>query len=494
MESAPDSHIPSAEHGKQRALIDHSLRHPVMFFFTSGAAWLAVSLVLAMIATMKAHSPDFLGNCSALNYGRVFPAHLNTLIYGWGLQAAFGVAIWLMARLSRQESRSSVAILVAGHVWNVLVALGTICILAGKGSGIYWMDFPEFIWAPMLATYAAIAIWSMIHFRVRRWQHIYVSQWFLLGAIIWFPWVFLAANLFVHVFDIHPLMVTASAAWFRSALMLLFFVPIGVAAAFYLVPKITGRAVYNYSLSQVAFWLLAGLAPWAGMQVLMGAPIPTFMPFTSAAATIAVVIPVLALTVSLFKTLKGKAQTVAHSPSLRFTVAGVIGLLSYAIFGAFLARPDMIAITQFTSAGYGLDIVGLYGFFSLTMFGAIYFIVPRITRREWISRRMIRWHFWLSIYGVLTLLGCIALFGSISQGVAQQDWEQPWYSAFMATRPFLIATSIVWGFMLLSNVFFLFHLTLMWLRLGRRSNHPTLLTHDHSATGPHGREGLIDNN
>jgi cytochrome c oxidase cbb3-type subunit I len=43
-----------------RAGIDRSLRHPVMFFLTSGAAWLAVSIILGIIASAKVHSPEFL--------------------------------------------------------------------------------------------------------------------------------------------------------------------------------------------------------------------------------------------------------------------------------------------------------------------------------------------------------------------------------------------------------------------------------------------------
>ena len=97
----------------RRAEIDRSLRHPVMFFFTSGAAWLAVSIILGVIASAKVHSPNFLSCSGWLTYGRVFPAHVNTLVYGWGAQAAFGAIIWLMARLSRQECRAAGTILEA---------------------------------------------------------------------------------------------------------------------------------------------------------------------------------------------------------------------------------------------------------------------------------------------------------------------------------------------------------------------------------------------
>jgi cytochrome c oxidase cbb3-type subunit I len=55
-----------------------------------------------VISSAKVHSPDFLGLVLAdLRPG--FPAHINALVYGWGMQAAFAVIIWLMARLSRKE-------------------------------------------------------------------------------------------------------------------------------------------------------------------------------------------------------------------------------------------------------------------------------------------------------------------------------------------------------------------------------------------------------
>ena len=117
-----------------RAGIDRSLRHPVMFFLTSGAAWLAVSIFLGLIASAKVHSPGFLADCGWLTYGRVFPAHINALVYGWGMQAAFAVIIWMMARLSRKECTAAGTILTAGHIWNIGVGLGVVGILSGNGT------------------------------------------------------------------------------------------------------------------------------------------------------------------------------------------------------------------------------------------------------------------------------------------------------------------------------------------------------------------------
>ncbi|MEN8695185.1 MAG: hypothetical protein ABF334_10285, partial [Akkermansiaceae bacterium] len=105
-----------------RSAIDRSLRHPVMFFFASGAVWLAVAALLGLIASAKKHNPTFLDGWSWFDAGKIDAAHINVLIYGWGFQAAFGMIIWLMSRLSRKECTSSGTILVAGHVWNLSVA------------------------------------------------------------------------------------------------------------------------------------------------------------------------------------------------------------------------------------------------------------------------------------------------------------------------------------------------------------------------------------
>ncbi len=484
----------TAQDALLRAGIDRSLRHPVMFFLTSGAAWLAVSIVLGIIASAKVHSPDFLAGCSYLSYGRVFPAHINALVYGWGFQAAFAVIIWMMARLSRKECTAAGLILTAGHIWNLGVMLGLVGILSGNGTGMPWMEFPFFTWPVLLFSYFAILIWSFIQFRVRPEGHVYISQWYLLAAMVWFPWIFITANTLLHCIPGHPVMAAGINAWYKSALIFLFFTPVALGTAYYLAPKVTGHAVYSYSLAKLGFWSLAIIAPWAGMQKLAGAPIPYFLPYVGAAATVLLFVPAIAAAINLLRTTLASPEVVASSPALRFTIAGIGGLLLLAFSAVVLNLPDStLPLTQFSLSGYGFEILALYGFFSFVMFGAIYFIVPRVTRREWLSRRLIKIHFLFSVYGIITV-ALVALFGGLQQGIGQDEWQQPWEGAATRAYPYAVATTIAWCFILFSNVFFFIHLTLMWLRLGRRSSHPTLLISEHGhGSSPHGEEGDIDN-
>ena len=460
-----------------RAGIDRSLSHPVMFFLMHGALWLGLSILLGLVSSIEIHNPGFLDDCGPMNFGRVHAAHINLLVYGWGMQAAFAVILWLMARLSNKECTMGGSILTAGFVWNFGIGLGTLGILFGYGSGMSWMEFPSFAWPLLLAAYAVIVIGSFIQFRVQPEEGAgSISQWYLLAAMIWFPWVFLTANIMIHCLPGHPVMAAAINAWFKSGMMYLFFTPVALGAACFITPKVTGRGLFSNTLSKIGFWSLAVIAPWAGMQKLAGAPLPAFLPYLGGAATALLFIPACAASINNLRTILADRETLALSPALRFTTVGLFSLVLLTLGGVFLNLPNStLKATQFSVSGYSAEILGLYGFFSFVIFGAVYFMVPRLTRREWLSRRLIRWHFLFSLYGIVTL-AIVTLLGGYLQGQDQENWKLPWATAAQSGAAYAWATSFAWCMILLSNVLFFLHLTLMWFRLGRRSQNPTLLT------------------
>src|SRR5712691_6617736 len=89
----------------ERALIDASTRVPVLMFYASAIAWLLIGTVLAGFVSIKLHSPDWFSNVGFLTWGRMRPAHMNVMVYGWASMAGMGTAIWMMARLCRTTLR-----------------------------------------------------------------------------------------------------------------------------------------------------------------------------------------------------------------------------------------------------------------------------------------------------------------------------------------------------------------------------------------------------
>ncbi len=471
-----DTSTSQAQAALTRSAIDRSLQHPVMFFLVSGASWLAISMLLGLISSVKMHNPEFMSDCSFMSFGRVYAAHTNILVYGWGMPAAFAMILWLMARMSGKECTMVGTILTAGHIWNLGVALGVIGILTGFGTGMPWMEFPPFAWPVLLAAYTVIVIGSFIQFRVRPEGGVLISQWYLLAAMIWFPWIFLTSNVLLHCIPGHPLMAAAINAWFKSGMMFLFFTPVALGAAYYITPKVTGLPIPSNSLAKFGFWSLAIIAPWAGMQKLAGAPIPVILPYLGGAATAMIFIPACAAVVNNLRPILASRAALSVSPSLRFTFVGLLSLVVLVVCGIFLNLPNStLKASQFSIAGYSAEILAMYGFFSFVIFGASYFIVPRVTRREWLSRRLIRWHFLFSVYGILTV-AVISLVGGYLQGMDQENWQLPWITAAQTGAAYAVAMTFAWCMILISNIFYFVHLTLMWMRLGRRGANPTLLT------------------
>jgi len=175
--------------------IDASTRWPVVVFLLSSLVWLLVGTGFAIISSIKLHTPEFLGGYEWLTFGRARTAHLNSMVFGWSTNVAFAVAFWLMARLSRATLRHAGLLVIAACFWNLGVALGVIGILAGDSTSIEWLEIPPYATPLLFVAYALIGVWAIITFRFRKAEHVYVSQWYLLAALFWFPWLYSIAQI-----------------------------------------------------------------------------------------------------------------------------------------------------------------------------------------------------------------------------------------------------------------------------------------------------------
>jgi len=220
--------------------------------------------------------------------------------------------------------------------------------------------------------------------------------------------------------------------------------------------------VADDALAKLGFWSLAIIAPWAGMQKLAGAPVPYFLPYLGAAATVLLFIPACAAAIHIGRMMGSCREAFVASPVLKCIAAGITSLMVLAVAAVFLNLPDStLPLTQFSLYGYGFDVLALYGFFSFIMFGAGYFIVPRVTGCEWLSHKLIRTHLLFSVCGMITICWA-AIIGGLQQGMGQENWQLPWLGVAARTNPYAVAITFAWCLILFSNVLFILHLILMW--------------------------------
>ncbi len=416
--SLSPSASPELAQRAELSAIDASTKAPALYFLGSSVLWLLVGTVFALIASFKMHTPEFLGDVEWLTFGRVRVAHLNAVIYGWSVNVSFAVALWLMARLARSEVRHAGLLTLAAIFWNVGVTVGIVGILAGDSTSIEWLEIPTYATPILFFAYALVGAWALITFRFGRAKHIYVSQWYLLAALFWFPWIYSVAQIML-VFPgtaTHGTVQPLVNWWFAHNVLGLWFTPIGLAAIYYFLPKVLGKPIHSYYLSVLGFWSLAIFYNWAGVHHLIGGPVPVWVQTAGIAASFMMVVPVLVTAINHHLTMMGSFRALKFSPTLRFIVFGAVNYTLTSLIGSLASMRSFAEVAHFTQHTVAHAHHGLYAFFTMVMFGAIYYILPRITLKEWPSAKLISLHFWSVALGSMIMVIALSI-GGLEQGV-----------------------------------------------------------------------------
>ena len=258
--------------------IDASAKWPGLALFGSALFWLLLGGTLQLVAAIQLHTPAFLADCAWFTYGRIAPAAQNALVYGWGINAALGFGLWLMARLSATTLRHGGWLLVAINFWNMGVTLGVLGILGGYSTSFELLEMPRFVPLILLVSYAMMGVWAVTTFSIRNTENVFASQWYLFGAAFWFPWLYAIAQLMLLKAPVRGVLQPVVNAWFVHGLYGLWFVPVALAAVYYFLPKILGKPIANYYLAPLAFWWLVIGTALAGGSRLIGAPVPVWIP------------------------------------------------------------------------------------------------------------------------------------------------------------------------------------------------------------------------
>ncbi len=434
---------------------DKSTRVPVLAAFYIALAWLAVGTLLGDLASLKLNLPDLWTSSGWLTFGRVRPAHLNTVIYGWASNAMLGVAIWLMSRLVRTPLNLAgrISAIIGVGIWNFGVFVGVLGILMGSTDGMEWLEMSRFYADPFLIIgggFVALSIWSLLY--RQRVSHLYVSVWYLGAALLWFPFIFFIGN-----YVGHRGVINAAVNWYFAHNALgLWITAVGLAAVYYFIPKVLGRPIYSYWLSLLGFWALAFFYSLNGMHHLIGGPLPSWMIATSIVASIMMVIPVVTVAVNHHMTMVGRFSALRYSPTLSFIVLGAMAYTGVSLQGVMQALVEVNRVTHFTHWTIAHAHMGVYAFATFVLFGSMYYILPRLVGREWPSGRLIRWHFWLVLVGIFLYIFGLAI-GGVLQGIALNNPTVPFAVSVQKTIPWLWVRTFAGLVLTAGHFVFIYH-------------------------------------
>jgi cytochrome c oxidase cbb3-type subunit 1 len=353
----------------------------------------------------------------------------------------------------------------SGAAWNLGVAIGTVGILRGDSTSIEWLEFPSYATPLLFVSYAMIGVWGIVMFRFRRSEHTYVSLWFLLAALFWFPWLYSTAQIMLVLMPTIGIVQPLTNWWFAHNILGLWFTPTGLAAAYYFIPKVLGKPIHSYHLSVLGFWSFALFYNWAGVHHLIGGPVPLWVQSAGIVASLLMVVPVVVTAINHHMTVVGSFRKVWASPTLRFVVFGAVNYTLVSLAGSLMALRSVNELFHFTHGTPAHAHHGMYAFFTMVMFGSIYFMLPRIVNKEWPSGSLISLHFWTTAIGIMFYVIALTIGGMI-QGLQLNDPERhpDFLQITRDTLPYLVMRSAAGIMMTVGHIAFAINVGWMLLR------------------------------
>ncbi|MCE4556839.1 cbb3-type cytochrome c oxidase subunit I [Roseateles cellulosilyticus] len=454
-----------------RARADASSAPLVFFFLCCAFAWLLVASGAGLVASIKLHEPDWLTSQAWLTFGRIRTIHLNAVAYGWAPMAGLGIALFAIPRLLKTELVGAPYAFLGAALWNAALIAGLGAIAVGLSDGMEWLEIPWQVDGLFVIAGALVGVPLVLTLLNRKVDHLYVSVWYMGCALFWFPVLFLVGN----APDLHKGVEQAATNWWYGHNALgLFYTPLALGSVYYFLPKVIGRPVQSYNLSLLGFWGLAFFYGQVGGHHLVGGPVPGWLITLSIVQSMMMIIPVLAFAVNQYQTLKGRTAMLWSSPTLRFIGFGGLMYVVSSIEGSLEALRSVNQVTHFTHFTVGHAHLGLYGFVSMVFFGAIYFVVPRVSGREWPSKGLIAAHFWLAAAGITIYFVSLSVGGWL-QGKAMLDESRPFIDSVTLTGPYLKARTLGGSLMALGHVFFILNFAKLLLGRSAGRSEPTLL-------------------
>src|SRR5262249_42299785 len=144
----------------------------------------------------------------------------------------------------------------------------------------------------LFCAFLLMAAWFLITLHTRQERALYVSQWFIIAVLLWFPWVYSTAQLFLVFRPARGIMQAVLDGWFAQNLFEFCLAPWALAAIFYLLPKLLNQPLYSRGLVLFGFWFLVFLAGWGGVRP--GVPAPNWLASVTVVARVFLLVPLFA--------------------------------------------------------------------------------------------------------------------------------------------------------------------------------------------------------
>ena len=320
-----------------------------------------------------------------LSYGRLRPLHVNGMLFGWLLAADMGLAYYIVPRLCGVKLWSEKLGVATAALWNVIILGAVVALMGGYNQGLEYAELPLPLDVLVVVAWIMFGINIFATIATRKYQQMYVSLWYTMGTILWTAFVYLTGN-FAVLFATGVNQANLNWMYVHNAVGLIF-TPIGLALAYYFIPKSSNTPLYSHKLSMIGFWSLAFVYVWTGAHHMLHGPISQWLQTIAITFSVMLLIPVWAVVYNFFATMKGEWHQLRENVPLKFLMSGMVFYLLTCFQGPMHSLRSVNAIVSKTDWIPGHAHMAVLGAFSFFAIAGTYYIVPRMCEHEALQRR-----------------------------------------------------------------------------------------------------------
>lgn len=431
-------------------MVQHEDKSARWFIYAS-IAFFMITITIGVIMAIKYVAPEFLGGIAALSFGRIRAIHTNGVLFGWLLAANMGLCFYMVPRLAGVKLWSEKLGMWTLGFWVVIILGAVVTLAAGDTQAREYLELNW--WLDILVTIAWVMFAVNIFMTIanRKYENMYVSLWYIMGTLFWTAILWIVANLPVYS-GVNDANVNW---WFGHNAVGLIFTPLGLAIAYFFIPKSTGNPLYSHKLSIIGFWTIAFLYIWTGAHHILFGPVPTWLQTVAILFSISLLIPVWTAITNFYGTLRGKWATGNYV--VKFLLAGTTFYLLTCFQGPMHSLRAVNQIVSKTDWIVGHAHMAVFGAFTFFAIAGIYYALPKMLKRSLYSDRLAEWHFWLSFVGFLGF--AISLWiGGFVQGLQWMDHTISFVDTVKAMFPYYMVRMFSGILMLGAQFFFVFNI------------------------------------
>ena len=370
----------------------------------SGLAWLIVFPFVGALVSIKFHNPEFLGQIPWLTFGRVRPVHVNGVIFGAFSTIFISLAYYAVPLLSGRKLYKEELSIGLLWIWNLFIILGSLSLLLGYNLGI---EVAEYEW-PLnilrIVVLLAVSFQLLGTILQRNESRFYVSLWYITAAFVWTIFNLVVGNIVLPYGNIAGADSAALHGLYIHYIVGLWMTPAGLAIIYFFLPLSVKQSLFSHRLSLLGFWVLALFYPFVGTHHYIYSPIPHWTQTISIVSGFMLILPVCAVTVNFFGTVRNQWRKIlgsngADSTATKFLMLGAIFYLLGSVQGSIEGLRRVQELTHFNDLVIGHSHITAFGAMISWIVGGLYYIWPRVSDSKLWSNRLASWHLWLTIIG-----------------------------------------------------------------------------------------------